>query len=190
MEWAHEEETYLKEVMKSCDDHAKLFHKVHKKYREFQTRLKIPLIIVGSFSGVASFGTASFPEQWQQFVSLIVGVVSIVIAILNTIESYYKVVETTGESLNTASALERLRDDINKELSIPPASRETRGITYLRDCYVRYQQIVSQSPSGIKWRKLAHNHNKKNREGGEEIIQREGSPGSVSETSEESIKII
>lgn len=200
--WVLQQEKYLQEILNSCDSHAKVFHKVNRTYRAFQTKLKIPLIVIGSFSGVASFGTSSFPVEWQRFVSLCVGVVSIVIAILGTVESYFKVVETTNDSLNTASALERLRDDIGKELSLPVEDRTTNGITFVRDCYVRYQQIVSQSPQiGIRWKKLpltqmhpsGNNLHQEDALGGIEMERRERgareqSPD-ISESSEESVRV-
>lgn len=133
-------------MVETCQRLTRVYKVVYVKYKRLQTRLRMPAIIVGSLTGIASFGTQTFPEGAREFVAIIVGVISVGIAILNTIESFFKVSEITSGASATISALERLQDDVLKELALPVEDRATNGITYLREIYVRYQQILNQAP--------------------------------------------
>ena len=146
MHWLKEEEEYLRGLCANCTRLANVYKGVYAKYKRMQTRLRMPAIIVGSLTGIASFGTSTFPTAAQSYVSIVVGVISVGIAILNTVESFFKVSETTSAASATIVALERLQDDVLKELALPIQDRTTNGITFLRDVYVRYQQILNQAP--------------------------------------------
>ncbi len=146
MQWKKEEEDFLKILEQTCISLSRDYHKTYFNLQSTQSKLRIPAIIIGSFTGVASFGTATFPDEHHSTVAIIVGIVNVCIAILSTVESYFKL----GENINlTASAsvqLRKLANDINKELCIDDTVRETSGINFLRDCYTRYQQILSGAP--------------------------------------------
>lgn len=144
--WLPDEEIYLHSIQKSCEHLSKLYLQKYKSSKALQTKLKLPAIVVGSFTGVASFGSDAFPKHSQKYVSIGVGIISICIAILNTIESYLKVGENTNSAISAASALQQLREDINKELCLPSSDRIDSGIIFLRDVYTRYVQILTQAP--------------------------------------------
>lgn len=144
--WLPEEEIYLHSIQQSCEHLSKLYLAKYKACKSLQTKLKLPAIIVGSFTGIASFGSDSFPPNSQKYVSISVGIITIGIAILNTIESYLKVGENTNSAITAASALQQLREDIHRELSLPISDRIDSGIVFLRDIYTRYVQILTQAP--------------------------------------------
>lgn len=146
MTWTQEEELYLHSIQLSCEQLSNIYLVNFRKLRSIQAKIKIPIIIVGSFTGITSFGTETFPQSSQKWVSIGVGIITIIIAVLNTIESYFKIGENANAAINTTNALQQLREDINKELSLPPLDRQAPGLTFLRDCYTRYQQIMSQAP--------------------------------------------
>ena len=146
MLWRPEEEQYLLLLRDSCDALGKHFLEKHKHYSTLQTRFRIPAIVLSSVSGVASFGTTTFPTNAQRWVSIVVGGVNIVIAILNTMEAYMKLGDMLSRSLTAQMNFKKLADDISCELAIPVDVRNTNGITFLRDAFARYQQIIDQAP--------------------------------------------
>lgn len=145
-EWLPEEEIYLHSILKACETLSNAYLAKHIKYKTLETRIKIPMIVIGSFTGITSFGSETFPEAAQKYISISVGVISIGIAIMNTIESYFRITDTANSALNASTAFQQLREDINKELSIPTIDRQAAGITFVRDIFTRYQQILSQAP--------------------------------------------
>lgn len=144
--WLPDEEIYLHSIQQSCEHLSKLYLAKYKSCKSLQTKLKLPAIIVGSFTGIASFGSDSFPANSQKYVSITVGIITIGIAILNTIESYLKVGENTNSAISAATALQQVREDIHRELSLPVSDRIDSGIVFLRDIYTRYVQVITQAP--------------------------------------------
>lgn len=145
-EWLPEEEIYLHSILRACETLSNAYLENHRHWRRIETRMKIPMIIVGSFTGITSFGSNTFPSMIKKWIPISVGIISMGIAIMNTIESYFRVGDNSTSSHNTANAFQQLREDINKELSIPTQDRQAAGITFVRDIYTRYQQILSQAP--------------------------------------------
>lgn len=145
-EWCEREENYLKQLHDMCikqsRDYMILYRRTHRK----QTQLRLPAIILSSFSGVASFGTSSFPQRWQKYVSIAVGILNISIAMIQTYESYLKIGDVVSKALAVSTGLKKLSDDIYCEVFIPVQDRELSGITFLRDAFNRYQTIVENAP--------------------------------------------
>jgi hypothetical protein len=146
IEWLKEEELYLRTIANICIRLSKSYHIVHFKKKKTQTKLKIPAIIIGSFTGVASFGTSTFPKEAQRWVSVVVGLVNIGIAVLNTLDTFFKIGEDMNSAKATSEQLRKLAEDIEKELCLPEEDRPTSGIQFLRDTYTRYQQILGNAP--------------------------------------------
>jgi hypothetical protein len=146
MIWYDKEEEYLQRMQEICgilsQKYMNLYIMMHRK----QTKLRLPAIILSSCSGVASFGSSSFNASTMRKISIAVGVVNVGIAVLQTYESYLKVADIVAKSLSASQALKKLVDDIQCELFIPIEDRSCNGITFLRDCFGRYQAILDQAP--------------------------------------------
>ena len=146
LRWFDKEEEYLTSMHQSCVDLAREYMKLYTATHKIQTRLRLPAIILSSLSGVASFGSGSFPGDSTRWVSMAVGVVNVGIAIIQTYESYLKIADIVSKSLSTSTSLKKLADDIHTEVFIPLVDRDSSGITFLRDCFSRYQVILEQAP--------------------------------------------
>jgi len=145
-DWLSEEEQYLDIISKVCINLSKRYHAKYFVRKKTQTKLKIPAIIIGSFTGVASFGTSTFPKHAQKWVAIVVGLVNICIATLNTLDTFFKISEDMTSAKATSEQLRKLAEDIQKELCLPETDRPTSGIQFLREVYTRYQQIISNAP--------------------------------------------
>lgn len=144
--WPSDEERYLKNLAAVCEMMSKKYREKFEKKRSEQAKFRIPSIVIGSISGVASFGTSTFPEYMQRSVSIAVGGSAIFIAILNAIESYMKIGEIMSASLQASTNFQKLADDILIELSVPPEHRTTQSIIFVRDVYSSYQKYIDLAP--------------------------------------------
>jgi len=144
--WYDKEERFLKNLCKVSNELSETYMILYKDSHRKQTRLRLPAIVLSSLSGVASFGTQSFPTELQKYVSIVVGLINVCIAMIQTYESYIKIADIVSRALTVSTGLKKLSDDIKCELSIPIENRQTNGITFLRDCFSRYQSIVYQAP--------------------------------------------
>lgn len=144
--WYDKEEKFLRNLCKVSNELSETYMILYKDSHRKQTRLRLPAIVLSSLSGVASFGTASFPSALQKYVSIVVGLINVCIAMIQTYESYIKIADIVSRALTVSTSLKKLSDDIKCELSIPIENRQTNGITFLRDCFSRYQATVYQAP--------------------------------------------
>lgn len=146
MKWFEEEEMYLKVLHDICVQLAKEYMQLYIYSHKIQTKLRLPSIILSSLSGVASFGSSSFGDKIQRYISISVGIVNVGIAIVQTYESYLKIGDIVSKSLSCSSAFKKLADTIYCETYIPIENRNANGITFLRDCFASYQTILDQAP--------------------------------------------
>jgi hypothetical protein len=110
--WLPEEEVYLRELSKLCQELSSKYKRYYELYKVRQAKFKIPSIIISSVTGLTSFGTSNFPERYQKWVSIAVGASSLFIALLNSIESYMKIGETMSGCLQTSISLQKLKEFI------------------------------------------------------------------------------
>ncbi len=146
MRWHTLEEQYLQKLHDLCIELSKDYMDLYTATHRIQTRLRLPAIVLSSCSGVASFGSSSFPQDKIKMISMGIGVVNVFIAILQTYESYLKIGDIVAKSLSASQALKKLADDIYCEIFIPVEDRNANGITFLRDSFSRYQAIFDQAP--------------------------------------------
>ena len=144
--WHEAEEGYLKQLHDISLRLSKRYLDLYKVSHSKQTKLRLPAIIMSSFSGVASFGSTTFPSYSQRYVSIAIGILNVSIAMIQTYESYLKIGDIVAKSLAVSNGLKKLADDIFCELFIPVEDRNDDGIIFLRDCVNRYQVIVDQAP--------------------------------------------
>lgn len=144
--WRAKEQTYLKQLHDVCLRTSKEYMDLYKRTHRKQTQLRIPAIVMSSFSGVASFGSGTFPSNAQRYVSIVVGIINVSIAMIQTYESYLKVGDIVAKSLTVATSLKKLADDIYTEIFVPVEDRTDDGIIFLRECFHKYQATMDQAP--------------------------------------------
>lgn len=146
MLWYDTEEEYLLHMQEVCNILSQKYMNLYIVTHRKQTKLRLPAIILSSCSGVASFGSSGFSAKTMKAITIAVGIVNVGIAILQTYESYLKIADIVSKSLATSQSLKKLADDIQCETFIPIEDRSSNGVTFLRDCYSRYQAILDQAP--------------------------------------------
>ena len=94
MLWRPSEEAYLLQIHESALRLCDLYTAKFVKLRDMSTKFRLPAIMIGATASAISFGTSTFPMQIQGYISVIVGSTSLLIAIINTIESYLEISKT------------------------------------------------------------------------------------------------
>lgn len=162
IKWYDREEEYLTYLKDACSELADVYMELYLRTHKIQTKLRLPVIALSSCSGVASFGSSAFSASTMRYISIIVGVVNVCIAIVQTYESYLKIADIVSKSLSTSHALKKLADHIECEIFIPIEDRESSGVIYLRECFSRYQGIIDQAPplESLDDKQFSVRHNK------------------------------
>lgn len=147
MEWKKEEVDYLTALANNCRVLANRYKLVYDKYRNLETRFKIPSIIISSTMGLLSFGSNNFGDE--KVISILVGCVSVGLSILTSIESYMKIGQIMSSAILTSNNLTKLNEHIHLELALPESERSASGIMFLRGCYTQYEKIIESAPNDI-----------------------------------------
>lgn len=148
--WLPEEEIYLQELSKLCQVLSGKYKVYYEQYKRIDARFKIPSIIISSISGLTSFGSSNFPIEYVHFVSISVGIASLFIALLNSIEAYMKIGEITAGCAISSLNFQKLKEHIDIELSIASENRTTSGIIFVRECHTKYERIIDVAPNILK----------------------------------------
>ena len=148
--WHKEEEDYLRDLSRLSEELCQKFKIYHDIYKSRQAKFRIPSIIISSITGLASFGNSNFPKEYQNTVNIAVGACAIFIAIINSIESYMKIGEIIGGTLQASINFQKLKECIDVELALPVESRVGQGIVFLRQCYQTYEKYWDLAPNVLR----------------------------------------
>jgi hypothetical protein len=144
--WPREEEEYLMKVSDQCQFLSIQYNEIYNDYKVHETRFKLPVIILGSVVGMLSFGASQFGPENTDRITIGVGVSSIVISIVSSIEAYLKIGETMTNSLVVATQLKKLKEKIDIELAVLPEHRASSSTVFLRQCHGEYMDIIEKAP--------------------------------------------
>lgn len=144
--WHKEHEDYLTELRKTCDELAVAHRKCFKICKRKQRYYRIPIIILQTVSGTASFGTQTFPKSLQSYVSIVVGGISLFCAIVQSIESFLKISERMSAHYTAYQTFQKISEDIYLELSQQVCDRNTSGIVFVRQSYERFEKVMELAP--------------------------------------------
>ena len=164
IEWNVEEEEYLQDLSKLCQELAGKYKAYYDVYRKRQAKFKIPAIIISSVTGLASFGTSNFPEDKSNYISIGVGISSLCIALINAIESYMKIGETLSGCIQASASFQKMKESIDVELALPASERSLQGIIFLKDTFANYLKIWELAPpilKNVRFVRPSFNPNKK-----------------------------
>ena len=144
--WLDSEVQLLKKWGEIADSY-RLLH--DRAFREFQIKsygLTIPVIILSTLSGTASFSITSFPQNLQSFVPMIVGGINIAVGIIQTVTQFLRVNELTESHRVASISYGKFCRNITTELSLPPNYRSYNGIDFIQMCRTEIDRLIEQSP--------------------------------------------
>jgi hypothetical protein len=148
--WLASEQKYLEKMSVTCKRLTDKFKLIHRRYNRYQGRFRIPSIILSSVTGLFSMGNSNFPAGYQQYVSIGVGIVSVAIAVLGSIESFMKIGDIMAYCMQAATTFHKLKEKIDCELALPVGDRKCDGITFVRECSVDYHKAFAVGGNLIK----------------------------------------
>jgi len=138
------------QILKKWGEVASSYRLLHDRaFREFQVKsygLTIPVIILSTLSGTASFTIQSFPESLQTYVPMVIGGVNICVGIIQTVSQFLRVNELTESHRVASISYGKFSRNIVTELSLPPKERTYNGIDFVQVCRTEMDRLIEQSP--------------------------------------------
>jgi hypothetical protein len=138
-------------LLKKWSEMAKNYYLLHDKaYIEYQKKnykLTIPVIILSTLSGTASFTLNTFPENIRSYVPLIIGGINIFVGILQTMTQFLQINEMTAFHKRSSISYQILSRNIITELSLPINERTYTAKDFIIICKKELDKIIEQSPN-------------------------------------------
>ena len=141
--WSQDYEEILEQIRINSVNQAQQHKKKYFFYMQLNKWFRIPTIILSSIGSVASVGLQSYFKQ--QNVSALTCLISLSVGIINSIEIFLKINETTELELETSKHFYNLATDIHKILGLNAFNRISTPKQTLDDMYRRYVELMEKS---------------------------------------------
>jgi hypothetical protein len=126
--WSSQLETLIASETERCRGLAWIHLKAEQIFSTRNNYIQIPVIVLSTLAGTASVGSSSlFPED-AKMGSVIIGGVSILCGILNTIQSYFNFARKAESHKAAYLSYSKLFQDISIELSLPRTERKSPNL--------------------------------------------------------------
>ena len=138
------------QLLKKWGEIAASYRLLHDRaFREYQIKsygLTIPVIIMSTLSGTASFSISSFPVSIQKYMPMVIGGVNITVGIIQTVTQFLRVNELTESHRVASITYGKFARNITTELSLPPNCRSYNGLDFVQMCRTEMDRLIEQSP--------------------------------------------
>jgi hypothetical protein len=146
-DWSKEIEKLLSEWGEVAMCYAYLHNFGQRKYKQKFHHLQIPIIILSTLTGTATFAQDSYvPEGYKQGFSAVVGSFNIFCGILGTLLSFLRYAEQFEGHRIAGLAWSKLSRNIEIELSLQEIKRKPCR-DFLKLCRSEYDNLLESSPN-------------------------------------------
>lgn len=141
--WDTDIETILENIRLNCSSLSKYHKKQYYYYKNMLKYFKIPIIILGSIVSVISIGLSNYIQQ--SIVNIIVSILSMLTAIIGSIELYLGIQKTMENELESSKQYMILSYDIYKTTNLKRENRQVGALQFLEEKYNDYKKITESS---------------------------------------------
>lgn len=149
--WKEEEE----ELLRQWADKAQCYQWIHLRSREIYQKKNswytIPVIVISTFVGTASFAQDRFSEEDRQYLAMGVGSLSIIAGIISTVSQFLKVSELNESHRIAALSWGKFYRTVKTEISRHPLDRNapTMVISANKEEFDRLVEISPPVPKKV-----------------------------------------
>ena len=150
--WNPQLERYFCETGEKAHALAWAHKRGEETYSKRKAYIDLPVIVLSSVVGFCSVGSESIFVGIPQVGSLVLGVASLVVSVLNTVGSYYGFAKRAEGHRLASIQYARLFRFLSIELALPREERMTGHdlLKYTKDAYERLQEVAPLIPQGIQ----------------------------------------
>ena len=145
IEWSIENEMILVEWCDIAQCYKWLNYQSYLKYSVWQAWFTIPVIIMSTITGTASFAQSSFTESQKFYVQFGIGSVNILVGILSTISQYLKISQLTESHRISSISWDKYARNIRIELAKAPEERMDAA-HFMKLCRHEFDRLMETSP--------------------------------------------
>jgi len=149
--WSEPLEILISQEGERCRGLAWINQKAEVYYTHRANAIAIPVIVLSTLAGTASVGSSSLFAGDTQISSVVIGLVSIGVGILNTISSYFSWSRKAEAHRIAYLQYSKLFSIIRVEMSLPRSERQEadRLLSQIRDAMERLAETTPSPPPTI-----------------------------------------
>ena len=150
MEWHCSLEEYLAKTGEKANALAWCHKRAEEIYTQKKTMIDLPVIVIGAVNGFVSVGSTQIFQGWV-YGSIVVGLISLSVSILNTMGSYFGFCKRAEGHRISSIQYSRLYRMLSVELGLPRHERSPPQelLKTIRDAYDRLQEISPLLPTSV-----------------------------------------
>jgi hypothetical protein len=145
--------TELESLATEWADNAACYEWMHQRSRQLQStknlRMKIPMIVLSTLTGTASFGLGSFfgtDEYSKTIAQMVIGSISILVGTIGTLDTFFQYAQSC-EMHNTAAVnWGNFQRNIEFQMKLHPNER-IDAMPFLKMMQNELNRLIEQSPS-------------------------------------------
>lgn len=151
LSWSSSLETLIASEGERCRGLAWINQKAEIYYAHRANAIAIPVIVLSTLAGTASVGSSSLFQGDTQISSVVIGLVSIGVGILNTISSYFSWARKAEAHRIAYLSYSKLFSIIRVEMSLPRSERKEADqlLAQIRDGMERLAETTPSPPPSI-----------------------------------------
>ena len=115
-------------------------------YRKKNLNFMIPIIVISTVTGTASFSLGSFPPNVAPYIPPIIGFFNLVAGLMTTVYQFLKISEYMESHRQTSISYGKLSRNITVELNLPVVNRSSSGVEFVKLCRNEIDRLIEQSP--------------------------------------------
>ena len=150
--WNAQLERYFRETGEKAHALAWAHKRGEERYSKHKAYIDLPVIVLSSVVGFCSVGSESIFVGVPQASSLVLGVASLFVSVLNTVGSYYGFAKRAEGHRLASIQYARLFRFLSIELALPREERMTGHdlLKYTKDAYERLQEVAPLIPLTVQ----------------------------------------
>jgi hypothetical protein len=150
MQWNSQLEKVISDEGEKCLSYTWLHDRSQKKYNFLDTSINVPVVVLSTLAGASSIGSDSLFAGFEQ-ASVIIGIVSIFVGILQTLNSYFGWSKRTEGHRISGIQFSKIYNFIKIELSLPREQRlaPEEFLKLIKEQLERLREVSPQIPDDI-----------------------------------------
>ena len=145
-EWHPQESKILKSYAEIAGSYRWMHNMTYGIYRRKNLWYMIPIIIISTITGTASFSLSAFPPNVRDYVPFIIGLLNLIAGLLTTIYNFLKISECMESHRIASINYGKLCRSVTVILNVPLKNRETSGAETVKSSRAEIDRLIEQSP--------------------------------------------
>ena len=145
IQWTEEHENILVDWADKAMCYRWLHSKSNQRFSKRHTLFTIPVIIMSTLTGTANFAQDRFPDEYRDYVPMMIGAVNIFAGILTTVQQFLKISELNEAHRVASISWDKFYRNIRVELAKRP--RERMNVAHmLKASKEEFDRLMETSP--------------------------------------------